>query len=262
MAFFLRKAVELLLLPIGLCSILTVAGLLLRRRWLIVAGVIVLLGFSMPITARLLRLPLEDVYAPKRIDQCPTADAIVVLSGNTVRGIAAPGVQWGEGANRYFTGVNLALAGKAKTLVFTGAPLDQQNTEGSIERQAAIDQGVASDRIVVTGRVLTTADEARAVSAMPGIHSVVLVTSAFHMPRAAMLFRAVGLQVIPFPTDLSYSSGPFPFSVLPSAQPLSESQSALREYYGLAMYRLILFFHRPARVTGAGRISQPALSTP
>jgi uncharacterized SAM-binding protein YcdF (DUF218 family) len=254
MGFFLRKTVECLLLPIGICGILTIAGLILRRRWMIVTGLIVLLAFSTGLAAWLLTAPLENAYEAKPISQCPTADAIVVLSGNIVRGIAAPGPQFGDGANRYFTGLNLALAGKAKTIVFTGAPLNGgTETEGGILRQVAIQQGVAPDRIVVTGQVLTTAEEANAVSSVPGIRSILLVTSAMHMPRASMLFRATGLRVTPFPTDEHYLAGApsFLFSLLPTADGLWQSDAALREYYGLAVYRTLLLFRHP-RSAGYG----------
>jgi len=254
MAYFLRKMVEHLLLPIGICGLLTIAGLILRRRWMIVTGLIVLLAFSTDLASWLLTHSLENVYEPKTVSQCPTADAIVVLSGNIVRGITPPGVQYGDGANRFFAGLSLALAGKAKTIVFTGAPLNGgAETEGGILRQVAIQQGIAPERIVVTGQVLTTADEASAVSSIPGVRSIVLVTSAMHMPRAAMLLRATGLRVTPFPTDEHYLAGApqFLFSLLPTADGLWQSDAALREYYGLAVYRILLLFRHP-RAVGYG----------
>ena len=240
------------MLPAGICVVVLLAGLILRRRWIGLTGLIVLAALSTDLAARLLIEPLQGVYPPKSISECPTADAIVVLSGDMVRGITAPGIQWGDAANRYFSGVNLALAGKARVLVFTGGPINgsPDRTEGGVLRQVAIGQGIAPDRVDVTGIVWTTADEARAVSALPGLHSIVLVTSAFHMPRAAMLFRAQGLRVIPFPTDQRYigTPTPLPLSLIPTANGLCRSDEALREYYGLAVYRILLFFRRaPAR---------------
>jgi uncharacterized SAM-binding protein YcdF (DUF218 family) len=250
MAFFLRKAVEALMMPIGFSALVIAAGLFFRRRWISVAGLILLIVLSTGLGGEALLLPLERAYEPRTIAECPNADAIVVLSGNIVRGIAKPGVQWGVSANRYFTGVQLALAGKAKLLVFTGAPTGPRLTEGGILRQVAIGQGMAPDRVVVTGPVLTTAEEAHEVSVMPGVHTIVLVTSAFHMSRAAMIFRAAGLQVIPFPTDLHYfmAQPPFLFLLLPSSEGINESEAAIHEYYGLAVYRILLLFHHaPSR---------------
>ena len=246
MFFFLRKLIEALLLPIGISGILVVTGIAFRRRWMAATGVVALYLFSTPFMGRLMMQSLERVYAPKTIHESPDADAIVVLSGGVVRGVTAPGVQWGETANRYFTGFDLFMAGKAKLIVFSAAATQDPagDSQGAILRQTAIGHGVAPDRIVLTSRVLTTEDEARAVSEIPGVHSVLLVTSAFHMPRAVMLFRAQGLNVTPFPTDervmgkrvLSLSA------IIPASASLQLSEAAIREYYGLAVYRLILSF--------------------
>jgi uncharacterized SAM-binding protein YcdF (DUF218 family) len=141
--------------------------------------------------------------------------------------------------------LDLAAAGKAKIVIFSaGEPENPGPGQGALMRQAAIKSGIQPERIVVTRPVLTTEDEARAVSAIPNIHSVLLVTSAYHMPRAVMLFRARGLDVAPFPTDeriggrrrLSF------FELIPDSDHLQRSEEALREYYGLAVYRVILLF--------------------
>lgn len=240
MFFFLRKLIEALLLPIGICGVLTIAGVIFRRRWIAIAGVATLCAFSMQVFARMMLEPLERVYVPKTVAEAPNADAIVVLSGAVLRGTAAPGVQWGESSNRFFTGIDLALAGKAKVIVISAGAIP---AGGEILRQVAIRDGISPDRVIVTPRVLTTEDEARAVADIPDIHSILLVTSAFHMPRAALLFRARGLDVSPFPTDervlsrLGMSSTQF----IPNSGALRESEDAMREYYGLAIYRLLLF---------------------
>jgi uncharacterized SAM-binding protein YcdF (DUF218 family) len=245
MLFILRKMIEELLLPLGVSGFLMVAGIASRRRWITVCGVVTLWVFSTPIVGALMLQRLEQVYESKNVDAAPDADAIVVLSGGVVRGITAPGVQWGESANRYFAGFDLAMAGKAKFIVFSGAAADDSRglSQGAILREIAISHGIPAERVVLTGPVLTTEDEARVVSQIPDIHSILLVTSAFHMPRAVLLFRARGFVVSPFPTDervlglqtLSWSE------FVPSSGALRYADQALREYYGLAVYRMLLF---------------------
>ena len=112
-------------------------------------------------------------------------------------------------------------------------------------RQVAIRDGIQADRIIVTPVVQTTEDEARAVSQIPHIHTILLVTSGFHMPRAAMLFRARGLNVSPFSTDQRFlgTQRVNATSFIPGASGLRLSETALREYYGLIIYRLISLFH-------------------
>jgi uncharacterized SAM-binding protein YcdF (DUF218 family) len=246
MLFFLRKLIEALLLPIGISAFLTIAGVLLRRRRIAISGAVVLYLFSTGFVGRLLLQPLERYYAPVTVDASPQADAIVVLSGAVVRGVNAPGVQWGDNANRYFAGFDLAKAGKAKTIIFTAATTGTSGaTQGAIMRDVAIRDGIQPERIIVTPLVLTTDDEARTVSRIPNIHSILLVTSGSHLPRAAMLFRAQGLNVTPFPTDQRFP-GQWRIgasSFIPESGQLRLSELALREYYGLAVYRLIAIFH-------------------
>ena len=241
MLFFLRKLIEALLLPIGISGLLTIAGVVFRRRWIAVAGVVIICLFSMQVVSRLMMQPLERVYTPETVAAAPHADAIVVLSGGILRGVAAPGVQWGDSANRFFAGIDLALAEKAEYLVISSGMF---RDEGPLLRRIAIGDGIPPPRIILTPLVSTTEDESRAVSRIPGIHSILLVTSAFHMPRAVLLFRARGLDVNPFPTDGRVLGPRTPALVdfIPGAGALQNSESAMREYYGLAVYRTILFF--------------------
>jgi uncharacterized SAM-binding protein YcdF (DUF218 family) len=244
MLFFLRKLVEAMLLPIGLSVILILAGILSRRRWMSLVAALILYMFSIPLMSDWLVRSLEGVYPVESIASAPQADAIVVPNGGVVRGVTAAGVQWGDSSNRYFTGLDLALAGKAKLLVFSGAAADNPAgpTQGAIEKATAAQHGVEADRIIVTSPVRTTEDEARAVARLGNIHSILLVTSAWHMPRAVLLFEAQGLTVYPFPTDNHVLAPPHVdlSRWVPGAAPLRMSDLALREYYGLAVYRTIL----------------------
>ena len=65
----------------------------------------------------------------------------------------------------------------------------------------------------------------------------VLVTSAYHMPRAVNVFCSAGLQVIPYPVD--FRSGAFwARSRWNLSVHLSDLNAALKEWIGLVGYRL------------------------
>jgi uncharacterized SAM-binding protein YcdF (DUF218 family) len=247
MLFFLRKLVEALMMPIGFSVFLLILGLVLRRRAPMVAAILVLCIPSTQLVSHLLLKPLESYYPAQTVADAPHVDAVVVLSGSILRGISPAGVQWGECANRYFAGLDLALAQKATLLVLSaGEPHSSLNVnQGSILRQIAISRGFPGERIIVTRPVLTTEDEASAISHLAGIHSILLVTSAFHMPRAVMLFRSHGMDVSPFPTDQRVTGRMVSESVglIPDSSPLHSSELAIREYYGLVVYKTLLFFH-------------------
>lgn len=110
-------------------------------------------------------------------------------------------------------------------------------------RQQALDLGIPASDLASTARVRNTAEEARMVASMlPRGSSVVLVTSAFHMPRARRLFERAGLQVIPYPVDFqargAWAGHPLadPLNLLPSAGGLESSSRALREALGRTLY--------------------------
>ncbi len=241
MLFFLRKLAEAMLLPIGFCGFLIILAVILRRRWLAIAAVALIYGLSTDLAGISLLRPLEHVYKAMPVAEAPQADAIVVLAGGLIRGVSPAGLQWGNGANRFFTGVDLARAQKARLLVVSEGMLPQ---DGPILREVAVRDGIAPERVVITRKVLTTEDESRAISEIPDIHSILLVTSAFHMPRAVLLFRSRGFDVRPFPTDQRVPAvfHPGPGSLVPTAETLNNTEKALREYYGLMVYGAISLF--------------------
>jgi uncharacterized SAM-binding protein YcdF (DUF218 family) len=81
------------------------------------------------------------------------------------------------------------------------------------------------------GNARHTADVAR----RNGVRSVLLVTSALHMPRASQLFRNAGLAVVeaPVPEPPSVRGDRWSDRWLPSLRALWRSGRALKEYAGL-----------------------------
>jgi uncharacterized SAM-binding protein YcdF (DUF218 family) len=246
---YLHKILPIFVLPFGITLILLLAGLVSRRRPLVWIGFVVLWFSSTPlVSARLMRAtegPTERINAT----DAPAADAIVVLSeGRTVAPGRAAISEWGD-ADRFFGGVELFLAGKAPLLVFTGGWTpwtDSAPLEGDILARYATAMGVGPDHILTTGLVTTTAEEAVAVAARlrergTGAKRVLLVTSAYHMPRAQRLFERAGLTVLAFPVDFQVGAGRgvSALDFLPSAGALGQTQTALRELYGRLFYRAL-----------------------
>jgi uncharacterized SAM-binding protein YcdF (DUF218 family) len=82
-----------------------------------------------------------------------------------------------------------------------------------------------------------------------GIQRVILVTSAWHMPRAVGVFEHVGLQVIPAPTDFTVTREQTSveqqtqvlrtlMDLLPSVENLANTSKAMKEYLGILAYHL------------------------
>lgn len=236
MRVFLRALIQ----PVGLSVILVLAGIVFARPAISLAGVIVLWLLSTPLVSDVLLGPLERVYPVMDVAECPRRDAVVVVSGNIVNGVNRVGVQWGPSANRFHDGVRLVLAQRAPLLILAGAASQHhtQVSQGQILRDAATAAGVRYEQVLITGPVSTTADEARAVGALCHGHeisSIILITSAWHMPRAMRLFRQTGLAVTAFPTDQrAHRHARLTLSrFLPGARTLANSDAAIHEYWGL-----------------------------
>ena len=249
----LAKILPVFVLPLGVTFILLAIGLFRKRRAFIIAAVLLLYVSSNPLVARWLTRAVEGGLQRGRVEEAATADAIVGLSAGRV---LAPGparvAEWAD-PDRFFAGVELYQAGKAPLLVFTGAPIADQPgalLEGQLLKQTAERMGVPADRVVSTGLVHNTAMEAEEVARLlrqrhPDRQPrILLVTSAFHMPRARMLFETQGLAVAPFPVDYQHSAAPraWIYNVLPTPDSLAQTQYVLREVYGRLYYRLRAVF--------------------
>lgn len=252
---YLSKIVPLFLLPMGMTLILLMAGLVFRRRVFFMVALGVLYTGSIPLVGRQ-ALKLIEGDAVRNLPQsAPSGDTIVVLSGGR---IVAPGTskisEWTD-ADRFFGGVELYQAGKAPLLVFTGgaAPWEPSApSEGEILVGFARRYGVPAEAVMTTRRVYNTAEEAEAVAqlladrshveseAKKKSQSLLLVTSAFHMPRAKAQFEAKGFRVMAYPVDFLVSSERQNtiLDFLPSANALSQTELALREFYGRIFYQI------------------------
>ena len=248
---YLSKILPVFVLPTGVILLLLAFSLWFRRRALVAAALVLLWLASTSLVSDPLMRAVEGWQARQPVASAPAADAIVVLSG-MLQHAGGPGGQdeWTDSVDRFDAGVALAKAGKAPLLMFTGGWLPwhpEAKPEGDVLRERAIDRGIPADRIVVTGIVRNTDEESRAVAAVLRSRessgrtaSVILVTSAYHMRRARLLFARAGLSVTPFPVDFQTSTAPFTFlRLLPRAASIEHTETALRECYGYLYYRLI-----------------------
>lgn len=242
---FLNKLLPVFVLPLGWVVLLMVFALWRKKWWPVVVAMVVLIGASLPATGNRLIGWMESFYPALPIAEAGPADAVVVLGGilgpRVARGYLT---NWTESSERYLGGVALLRAGRAKVLVFTGARMPWEKAvrfEGEDLRDIAVGQGVPAEQILVTREISNTRDEARAVAEMAKAHGwkrVIVVTTAWHMPRAARLFRKAGVDFVPFPVDFRADGAKDLDAVdfLPSAEALQRTETALRECYGIAFY--------------------------
>jgi uncharacterized SAM-binding protein YcdF (DUF218 family) len=245
-------------MPVPLCLAMLVAGLLLTRRGrqskkgrtLIVAGTIFLLLFSNKWFSNGLLKPLESHYPaiPEFSANVPVPDAlarcryVVVLGGGHSYLPAAPatGKLSTSALSRIVEAVRIAGALPGARLIVSGPAENGHPSHASVLAQAAISLGVDPARIDLVDTALDTEDEAAAVFRLAGKAPVALVTSAWHMPRAAALFKKGGVDFVACPADFNARSGPLTrLSDLSwDSESLERSTLAAHEWLGLLWLRL------------------------
>ncbi|MFO7630413.1 MAG: YdcF family protein [Prochlorococcaceae cyanobacterium] len=242
-AYLLRKLLPALLLPHGLALVLLLVALLGGGTLPLLAALILLTGFSLPLAADGLWASLEAGQQPLAPQQLPAAEAIVMLGGE-----ALPPFDQSEpfeAGERFRMALALLRAQCAPQLLFAGSqsPLAPHlPLEGERYRREAIRRGCDPAALAVTPPVQHTAAEASAfASLLPAGATILLITSAFHMPRARRLFSQQGLRVIPVPVDFR-APRPWPGAALgelqawlPEPLALARSCEALREWLARAV---------------------------
>src|SRR5512143_3226340 len=96
--------------------------------------------------------------------------------------------------DRVETGAQLYFSGKARVLLMSGDNRSLSHNEPEAMRQYALSLGVPSSAIVLDYAGRRTYDTCYRARAIFGLDSVLLVTQAFHLPRALFLCNALGLQ--------------------------------------------------------------------
>lgn len=175
-----------------------------------------------------------------------TYDAVILLGGMYDGWNAGPGPEGlalNDNVERVLVTFDLLRSGKAKDVVITAGPNDGRSaTEAEVLRDLLVRWGIDASRIVVERDSANTRENAtlsKPLIEARGYTSLLLVTSAFHMPRAEACFRAVGLSVDTLPVDYraTYTSS-IPTNVLPRAGNLDLSTRAIREWLGRLVYRV------------------------
>ena len=242
---YFHKILPLIFSPLFFIISLVIFGLIIGSKKISLTGVIILVILSMPIVSDKLIAYLESDYELIKPSKVESADAIVVLSGmvKTIQTKNGLDYEWGEAADRIFAGIDLFKSNKAPVLILTGGKLPWSIgvPEGEYLRDVAIDLGVPKKDILITENVENTDQEAKAVKKILSLDNpnVILVTSAFHMPRAQLVFEAAGINVIPFPVDFIIGAEKLTFmSFIPSAGSFSSTSFFVREMIGRTYYSL------------------------
>jgi uncharacterized SAM-binding protein YcdF (DUF218 family) len=252
MFFILSKTVAFFLLPSNLMIAIGLVGVaLLATRWkragirLAVGSLVflALIGF-LPV-GNLLMSPIENRFPPWDARRGAPAGIIVLGGGIDPEILRDRGqTQLNDSADRVVAIAKLAREFPNARIIYSGGNgslIRGRPPEAEFLFPLLDSFGVPRDRVTLETRSRNTAENAafskEIAKPQPG-ERWLLVTSAFHMPRAVGCFRRVGFSVEAYPVDWN-TLRQFQFDGIQSfSVGLGRTDGAVHEWAGLVAYWL------------------------
>ena len=245
MLFALSKIGWLFAAPSRILLIAAIAGAAMRRRgrWLLWAALAIIAAVAVVPVGGMGLARLEATFPP--LKSPARIDGILVIGGalNARDFDEWPASGFNPAFGRLYEAAHLAKANPQARLIDIGGPtpaLPGRRPEADEAADVLVALGVPRARIEIERRSRNTYENAinAAAIAHPKPGEVwVLVTSAFHMPRAMGCFRVAGFAPLADPVDYRWlGSVSLGFEV---AGGLDDFDLAAHEYFGLLSYRLL-----------------------
>lgn len=251
MFFYLSKVIWYFLQPSVLIVLAIIAGALLMRcartqrmGWrLFVGGVAALVVFGLSPISYVLTSLLETRFVRPDLGSGPPVAGIIILGGGGFSAVPErlELANLNDAAERYTEGAALAHKLKSARVVFSGGSgglIEGGASESTLARRLLVALGVEEQRLQLETASRTTFENAQLtkalVSPQPGSRWL-LVTSAWHMPRAVGCFRKVGFEVEAWPVDYRAPKIEVEYVFLDG---LRRTDMVFKEFAGLVAYYL------------------------
>jgi uncharacterized SAM-binding protein YcdF (DUF218 family) len=217
------------------------------RKRALLAVTIILIVFTNPFLCNEAWLWWEQPPTP--VSRMQQYDAAIILTGITNQDKSPHDrIYTARGADRMLHPLLLYKEGYVKKIIISGGSgslLKKQSTEAAEIKQLLICSGVPEENILMEDKSRNTHENARFTKAIllqhPELKRLLLVTSAFHIRRAAGCFKKEGIKAQPFSTDFYTTDRAFTPDklIVPQEVYLSNWQKLLHEMLGYIIYRMV-----------------------
>ncbi len=218
-----------------------------RRKKALVTGTVLLLFFTNPFLSNEAWLAWEQPPTP--IGQLQPYDAAIILTGITNQDKSPKDrVYVRRGADRVQHPLQLYRKGYVQKFIISGGSGSlslKESTEADLLRQLLLHAGVPAADIITEEKSRNTHENALYTNAVlqqhPELQKLLLVTSAFHMRRAAACFQKQGIAADVFSTDFYTTDRSFTFDqlVIPQEVHLYHWQKLFHEVLGFMIYKIM-----------------------
>ncbi len=185
---------------------------------------------------------LENIYDPINKKKNYKADYIVILGGGVTDNSPDAGGNGSlrpESLQRLLHGYYLAKRYKIPVITSGGRVLkgEESEPESEVAMRELIRLGTRRERIYQDNISRNTFEQAVNIKENFSPQNVILVTSAYHMPRSVYCFRSNSVKVVPAPTGyIGNRYGYGFFSFLPKAEYMGKFYKACKELIGFVYY--------------------------
>jgi uncharacterized SAM-binding protein YcdF (DUF218 family) len=245
--FILSKILLFLLNPLfWICLAFLLSWIIKKPVWkkrLRITAVILLLIFSNPF---LINKVLTDFETPKHQIAENEKYTVGILLGGFVGFDSKGEGYFNEASERVIQSLRLYKTGHIQKILMSGGSgtlLRQEFREADFTRDQLIKMGVNPADILIDRNSRNTYENAvyskQILDSLGLTAPYLLITSAWHMPRATAVFRKAGLNIQPFPCDYKHSitSDPEDF-IVPSATAMGRWSMVLKEWMGILVYKM------------------------
>jgi len=248
MGFLLKKIITTFIMPFPLGIVFGLTGLyyLIKtqtykaKRWLMLSFVWLFL-FSYEPVSNLLLHNIEKQY-PTLHHISGNIRYIYVLGSGHVTDDTLPITSQlnNEAVVRLNEGIRLyrQLNGKAKLILSGYSGLFDPTPHALMQQKLALAMGIPKENIIICPSPKDTEDESYEAKKIINKEPFVLVTSAYHMPRALKWFEKAALHPVPAPTyHLASMKDPHYLGIF-SIGALVRSTIAFHEYFGILWQKI------------------------
>ncbi len=251
MLFYLSKIVFIFLKPITWIVFLSLLSLITKRKklrkWATLGSISLIIFFSNPAILNLVLSIYEGQATPfHQLDN--DYDFVILLGGfSNLDKEDGTAYSMNERGNRLLTTMELYKQGNAAKILMTGGSGDiwqDKASEALVVQDFLLRMDMDSSDILVESKSRNTYENAKFTKELlnelqQGNAKCLLVTSAFHMPRAKRLFIKQGIDITPYPTDFMNRPLNRPDHIfLPSGKTLWLWDLIIKEWVGIISYRI------------------------
>ncbi len=250
MYFLLSKILLFFVIPVNWIIILLLIAAFAEQKKLryrtAVTGLAMLIFFSNPWIFNKVAHAWEW---PPAILPANAHYSCAIILGGFISEVNEKEGRFNGSADRFIQGMRLQLTGKVSHILITGGNANvkpDQFSEGEWARGQLKQFRFVDSVVLIEGRARNTIEnEKLSVILLKQRHlppPYLLITSAFHMRRALMIFRKANVPVIPYPCD--YLTGPTgSFSVIndlvPDLEKITEWDRFIKEWIGYVVNRFM-----------------------